>query len=310
MDNSTVLPFQDILLPYELILVEQFLTHLNYIALILCLFEVITHLIFKREFPRSMPLQLGIVTCFLHGCLLISPIVGFSELSTQTEWCYVQGVGIQYATVATSCWLLCISFHLYLTVVKRYKSHEIRRTIAPIHVFAWGFPLLVTIPPLIAKRFEDRGVWCWVSAKDFGAWEFGCFYAPVVLFLLLSAFFWFSVVIRVCRVSTQFKTISYIIQSVLIVLTFMISYGMQFVHRIYNVFEYDSFYLELVHTITLSTAGVFVFLFYGLTYDNIQLYRRLFAKCGCGRSSNTINNYSDIQYSNINYQTDNGSLSD
>lgn len=55
---------------------------------------------------------------------------------------------------------------------------------------------------------------------------------------------------------------------------------MQFIHRViilaHN--ERDSFTLEVTHALTNSSIGIFVFLIFGFTYDNVMLYRDL---CRC-----------------------------
>lgn len=128
---------------------------------------------------------------------------------------------------------------------------------------------------------------CWVSNETYGVWELACFYIPIMLLLGLTSYLWFAVILRVCKISTQFKTVSYSIQSVLIIFFLSTSYAFQCAHRIYNHTGRDSFTLELLHTITLSSIGIVVFFVYGLNYDNVQLYIRLAKKCCSSEPSYT-----------------------
>jgi len=276
----------DLLQPAEWIIVETILLHLNWIALLCSLLEVITHLLFKREFPRSMPLQLGLVTCILHAALLIGPIVGYNGLASlphapPNPYCYAQATAIQFASIASGCWLLNISMHLYVTCVRKWKKQEVRNIIPYIHVFGWIFPLVTTIPPLFMNEIARRGSWCWISRNHNGAWEFACFYAPMILILFVTSILWINVLISVCKISTQFKTMSYIAQSVLIVFILSIGFAVQCAHRIINVLEKDNFLLEAVHTVSLSTIGIFVF--FGVRHKLRQcpIVPKCFRKC-CG----------------------------
>jgi len=207
-----------------------------------------------------MPLQLGIVTCILHAGVLMGPILGRDVLNDRISYCYIQACILQYCSIAIGCWLLNIAFHLYCTIVKRWNTQKITRLIPYFYIFGWAFPLITTIPPLAAQKMETRNLWCWVSNEANGVWELTCFYIPIMLILGITAVLWFTVIIRVCKISTQFKTVSYSIQSVLIIFFLSISFIFQCAHRIYNhTSGRDSFTLELLHTITLSSIGMVVF---------------------------------------------------
>jgi len=179
------------------------------------------------------------------------------------------------------------------------KKQEVRNIIPYIHVFGWIFPLVTTIPPLFMNEIARRGSWCWISRNHNGAWEFACFYAPMILILFVTSILWINVLISVCKISTQFKTMSYIAQSVLIVFILSIGFAVQCAHRIINVLEKDNFLLEAVHTVSLSTIGIFVFLVYGINYDNVQSYLKFFRKC-CGYKKEITDTRYLINHSNFN----------
>jgi len=269
--------------------IQDILLHLNWISLVCCLFVVMTFLLFKREFPRSMPLQLGVVTCLLHAGLLMGPVMGFDGLFQMKSYCYIQASILQYSSVAIGCWLFNIALHLYYIIVKKWTYQKSLRLVPFLHLFGWVFPLVTIIPPLAAKKMVDRNFWCWVSNESNGVWELSCFYIPVMIILILTSVLWIILLIRICKISTQFKTVSYSIQSMLIIFFLSISFAFQCAHRIYNHSGQDSFVLELLHTVTLSSIGLVVFFVYGLNYDNIQLYTRLFKKffCCCNNLQNT-----------------------
>jgi len=284
--------------PEDWQLIQNLTLHLNWISFLCSFFEVITFLLFKREFPRSMPLQLGVVTCLLHLGVLIGPIVGFNVLNDgPRSFCYIQAALLQFSSMAIGCWLLNISVHLYCAIILRWSTQRLLGLVPYIHVFGWFFPLLTTIPPLAAEKVVPRSFWCWVSNEANGVWELSCYYVPIMVILVLTAVLWTAVMIRVCKISTQFKTVTYSIQSVLIVFFLSISITFQCAHRIYNHSGGDSFTLELLHTISVSTIGILVFLVYGLNYDNVQLYRRVFKSFCCTNKETThTQDYSPLNF--------------
>lgn len=41
---------------------------------------------------------------------------------------------------------------------------------------------------------------CWINEDDNGAWEFGAYYAPLVVIILVTAFCWIRVLFKVIEV--------------------------------------------------------------------------------------------------------------
>eukprot|EP01126_Amoeba_proteus_P001997 TRINITY_DN10628_c0_g1_i1.p1 TRINITY_DN10628_c0_g1~~TRINITY_DN10628_c0_g1_i1.p1 ORF type:complete len:119 (+),score=14.04 TRINITY_DN10628_c0_g1_i1:173-529(+) len=80
------------------------------------------------------------------------------------------------------------------------------------------------------------------------------------------------------QVSSQFKTYYYVLQTSVGLVFFVFSLCLQFSHRLVNICSSNSFRLELLHTILFSSVGIFVFLVFGLTYDNVQLFRFLICR--------------------------------
>lgn len=127
-----------------------------------------------------------------------------------------------------------------------------------------------------------------------GAWEFGTYYAPLAVIILVTTFCWVMVLYKVLQVNIDFlcfcvlttqvsnrmKTSSYIVQTTIGILLFLVSLVLQFIHRVINVVDKDNdpFSWNFVHALTNSSIGIFVFLIFGSTYDNFMLYRDL---CNC-----------------------------
>eukprot|EP01127_Copromyxa_protea_P012663 TRINITY_DN3320_c0_g1_i1.p1 TRINITY_DN3320_c0_g1~~TRINITY_DN3320_c0_g1_i1.p1 ORF type:complete len:345 (+),score=24.36 TRINITY_DN3320_c0_g1_i1:20-1054(+) len=277
-DYPPAIPFADVTS------IHRALEYTNWVSIALSLFTLITYTIFKRDFPRSMPLWLSCSAVCMHGFFLLGPLSAFKTFESG-GWCAFQGIGIHFTSMSCFCWLCCISVHLYMVVVLKYSTSQVKEYAIWIFVCAFGIPLLFTLIPGIASGFvpglwKSRGHWCWISEINGGAWEFGVYYCPLLVIAVVTAVCWCSVLYRVAQVSTQFKTNSYVLQTSIGILLFLVSLVVQFVHRIINVAHpaSNSYYLEITHVISDSAFGIFVFVIFGFTYDNFTLYCERF---GC-----------------------------
>jgi len=272
------IPFTD-LKPSEQLIVHYVLLHLNWLAIVLCALTIGTFVLFQPEFPRSMPLWLAVSCVVLHSVLLIGPISNYSFTQPGAEQflCYFQGAMIQFSCVAIYCWLFLITFYLYLIVVQKFQSQQIAQYSWAIHVFAWGTPAIATAIPLLFLQFRDRGVWCWLPNTSAGAWEVGAYYGPLACLIIITTIFWALTVLRACQVSSSFKTSAYVFQTSTGMFLFILSFVLQFIHRLFNLVQNKTTYgLELVHTIFLSLMGFTVFITFCCTYDNIKSYQDLY----------------------------------
>eukprot|EP01126_Amoeba_proteus_P005596 TRINITY_DN1189_c0_g2_i5.p1 TRINITY_DN1189_c0_g2~~TRINITY_DN1189_c0_g2_i5.p1 ORF type:complete len:200 (+),score=23.79 TRINITY_DN1189_c0_g2_i5:493-1092(+) len=176
-----------------------------------------------------------------------------------------------------------------MVIVRRCTNSRIKDYEFWIHVFAWGIPTILTIVPLSRLKFENRIFWCWITPTDSGIWEFGAYYVPLSLALLVTTFCWILVVLKLLRVksvSSQLRNGAHIIQSSVGLSLFIITLSLQFTHRLVNIYLIDSYSLEMIHTILFSSVGIYVFLIFGLTYDNFVSYSDLF--CGGGDSESSF----------------------
>jgi len=81
-------------------------------------------------------------------------------------------------------------------------------------------------------------------------------------------------------VSSQFKTRVFLIHRMAAVFLMMVIYGWQMFHRVLTINgkTHSSWALEMVHMVSTSIWGIYMFFGFGITYDNIQLLVTFWSK--------------------------------
>jgi len=72
LENPATWPFS----PREVNAIQVIMQILNMLSILVALWVVVTYLLFKRDFPKSMPLFFGISALMLHIFLFIGSVAG------------------------------------------------------------------------------------------------------------------------------------------------------------------------------------------------------------------------------------------
>jgi Slime mold cyclic AMP receptor len=98
-----------------------------------------------------------------------------------TGWCVASGAMVQFFLLASVLLTVCIG-HMLDSVVRRQET-SVERFEVPYLVFALLVPAASTAYCVLAGRFGDAGLWCWIQSdgRDWGALvRFLCFYLWVL----------------------------------------------------------------------------------------------------------------------------------
>jgi len=252
---------------------------LHSVSTIFGVLTIIIHIVLRRA-QNSSSFFFCIMTTIAHISFLIGPMSGIL-LQTNEMLCTIQGTLLQYSNLSGACWFLWIALQLYLVVVWNQSYKTINKSLRfPFHVFAWGFPLILTVLQLGWPGMIYRINWCWVDPSiKFGLWEWVCFYGPVLGLLLLVTYFWCISIWKVSRFVTKFKTRAYLIQSMVGVFTISVSYGVQAAHRIYLINHPNYYGFQVVHIVAVGLLGTLCFFVFGITPHTIKALKGYWIRC-------------------------------
>lgn len=174
---------------YEIVLVQTCLVAL------LSGFAIFTYLKFASLRTRSFELVLVLVVCDL--CSNVAYTINPTIPSTQPNqgnpaWlCTLQGMSIQFFTVAAVSWSTLIAVTLDRFVVQKRTGFSIWKC----HSIIWPLCAASAVLPLFPKNTygeKQNGAWCWIRTRERGVsqtalvYGFVCFYVPCGLAMLIS----------------------------------------------------------------------------------------------------------------------------
>jgi len=261
---------------------------LNFASFGLCFLQVLIFLLVQRSFPGNMPLFLGVAN-LLRAASQIPSALPDVKIANYPWLCMIQAAVSQYLNWATLLWFFFIALHLYQVRLERLAASRIRALELWAHLVSWLAPLVPTVVPIALGKYGSRGPhgeWCWLTGEDSGLWGFAFYYIPGFLLLLAVTFFWLRVVRVSLQVSSQLKTKIFLIHRLAALVVFILLFLWQLSHRVLSVLELRSYALEMIHLCATSTWGIYMFLGFGLTYDNVLLLHALWKKkCGATEES-------------------------
>lgn len=159
---------------------------------------------YKKTLRGSSSFQYNLVSCmaicdtiFNGSLLFLSEGKASNPVSTL---CNVQGLTLQFSSVAGILWSYCIAFHLHQQVFRLRRSQEdIQECVRLFHILCWGLSIFLTIIVGAEQMIGFTGYWCYIGPK-YNAW---------VYLVLYSGIFWifcFNAVCVVKAVVEIFKT--------------------------------------------------------------------------------------------------------
>jgi hypothetical protein len=143
-------------------------------------------------------------------CDFFSSLGGsFGYVREGTPLCDLQAILTNIFPLASVFWLI-ILIYIYL---KLLTSHEAIQSIhLPIHLFCWGFPLLLTFLPLTTNKFGILGGeigWCWLDERSSTPkwasffWNLISFYLWIWLAIGVYILFYFYILYEI---KTRYET--------------------------------------------------------------------------------------------------------
>jgi len=262
------------LTPGQINALEMIMKIMNSSSLVCSLLVVITYLKFKRDFPRALAMYFSIGAFFLALFMVLIYPVGVNRVFASPILCAAQGFFITFFGSTCIWWFLFIALDVYLAVKLKKSTEEQKKYQLLFHIVTWGVSLIQAVIPLIASQYKPRGLWCWIYNASHGAWEFGCFYSVMFILAVVSLYLWIrviSTVLQLSRVSPS-GSHSYLYRHVFFIFFFFGILVVMLFHRAYELIR-ENFVLLLLHTLTLSSVGVVAFLVFGISKDNILLWK-------------------------------------
>ncbi|KAL0229766.1 hypothetical protein PCE1_003330 [Barthelona sp. PCE] len=124
----------------------------------------------------------------------------FAAISHFVPSCFLSAVMQEFFFTASFFWVLVISLHSYIFVVKRLKAatkYEIF-----YHLGSWGIPLLFTLICIFYDAFGPTdSPWCWIDS-EFVALRWLLFYIPLIMIMIILCYFTFQIT-RVLKAKGQ-----------------------------------------------------------------------------------------------------------
>jgi hypothetical protein len=115
----------------------------------------------------------------------------------------------------------CDSHFFSLIIVRKRVNTD--RYEKYFNVFGWGVPIILSVSPLIARRYGPKTVWyvykiifevtpmgrCWITTEYDGVWEFVCLYLEMILLTVIALYLWSHVIFSAIQVRRIFCENSY-----------------------------------------------------------------------------------------------------
>ncbi|KAH3731869.1 hypothetical protein Pelo_17300 [Pelomyxa schiedti] len=139
----------------------------------------------------------------LLGCSWLSSIanslsIGLGSQPEPSLLCYIQGMLMQFGEVSEFLMVTVISFHLMWALSLGKYSKWIYKIILAFFVGVCTF--LLTLLPIISD-YGPAGYWCWITSDD-PWWQFGAFYAPLVVCMSVTMGFYVAAFLAKSKSST------------------------------------------------------------------------------------------------------------
>jgi len=178
------------------------------LSLLGCLFMMLSYW-FVYELRRLPAYKLIFNLALADFLLTLNGLftIQFPSPTLNDNFCYIWGIYRQYAMIASFCWPFLFGHVLFAFYHGRFRSsRDIHNRFYLITLFGWGLPILFTIIPIFFDAYGDAHFYCWLDEEKFlrdpDVWVylvFGCFYIPIFLLGLIVSFYYFKIIVSVCR---------------------------------------------------------------------------------------------------------------
>jgi len=250
------------------------------ISIAVVIFPIATYLIFKRQKRTQLPFYMCIASLGLNLS---------SNMGTYTNdyMCLYEAVGIEFFSMATLLWWLCMSYNFYLVSVKEVTSMRVLRLESRYNIFVWIYSSLLTLIAIATDNLDTvrraNSYVCWIREDKMGnQWIF--FYSHLLVVFVIGLFFWPRSLHRLYHVHVyqepSDKQLMIYIRQVLFIIFFCCFFTFMIAFRLLTdfVFHGQNFGMALVHMFAFTGTGTFMFLIFGLSPENLRLWK---LACGC-----------------------------
>ena len=134
---------------------------------------------------RKYRIQSQRLILFLSIAALLDAI-GYmvGDITSDGSLCDFEAWMLTYFDWCVLLWVVCITYNLYMNVVKMRNVAKYEKY---FHAICWFCPSLVlSLLPLIGDNYGPAGAWCWIK-HDSNVWRFVIWYIP--LFIAIVALF-------------------------------------------------------------------------------------------------------------------------
>jgi len=239
---------------------------------------VLTTLLFQviSDKPLSAGFYLALSLSFTHALFLIGPVSNM--LTTYDVLCTFQGAGIQFFVLSSACWIFIRAYQLYQVVVLLHSGNFFPNcTLNPVHLFCWGFPLtFVVVTLFFGDKMVYRDLWCWLPSDPESYWELGSFFGALFIFILGTTIYWTALLLKTRHHITQTKTIIFFIQNLIGIICTISIYATEVTNEVYTALGFDSYVLEILHSIAWSSLGLICFVAFGMRHNAINNCKKKF----------------------------------
>jgi Slime mold cyclic AMP receptor len=151
----------------------------------------------------------------------------------------------------------------------------------PFVLFGWGLPVLLTIIAKVTDSLDTTPHpfrWeCWMeNVRGYGQWLF--FYAEMGIACLVGMCLWPRIAERIWITHKQEGSpvlmLSYM-RHVLFIIIFFFVFACMMIYRVVDVIQGAGYTLTMLHTVCVTTTGIYCFVVFGLSTHNLQLWWRL-----------------------------------
>jgi len=126
--------------------------------------------------------------------------------------CLVQAWMMSIFELASIFWSFCIALTVFLVIVKHKQQR--RKWEIGYHIFSWGLPVALAIPPQALSLYGNSGGWCWIASVDPNTGEpseigqalrFIQFYGPLWMVLVLNTVMYMFVIRKAAKLWKEAK---------------------------------------------------------------------------------------------------------
>lgn len=151
----------------------------------------------KFEALHCFSFKLVVILSIFHCVEYTFQLMPTHVIKTPYSICMFQATMIQFSSLAGALWIGCMSFLLYLQVIKKITDLQFYLNICL--VFTIGLCLTTSIIPLITSSYGYVGGNCWISGKSEAGniFRYVFFFGITWIIILFNSLLYFKIIQKV-----------------------------------------------------------------------------------------------------------------